>query len=114
MAIIQWLLECTLIDPQNIYVFGRSLGGAVAIYVASHPKYRHLVKGLIVENTFTSIGSVVKSMVKVVGFIPAMLLRNNWDNSSRISQVLCPIYFIRSMQDQLINPRQMEELSGIS
>lgn len=39
-------------------VLGRSLGGAVAIYSCSRPENLGRVKGLIVENTFTSIHDV--------------------------------------------------------
>lgn len=38
----------------------RSLGGAVAVFVASHQKYSSKLAGVILENTFTSIPSLAK------------------------------------------------------
>ncbi len=40
---------------KNIYLLGRSLGGAVAIYSSTIPKFKKVISGLILENTFTSI-----------------------------------------------------------
>ncbi|CAH1770645.1 24373_t:CDS:1, partial [Entrophospora sp. SA101] len=38
--------------PENpIYVYGHSLGGAVALYLASHPQIQFDIKGAIIENT---------------------------------------------------------------
>ena len=34
-AIFNWAFKSEMIDPWNIYVYGRSLGGAVAIYTAT-------------------------------------------------------------------------------
>jgi len=45
------------IDNDRIFIFGRSLGGAVAIQLAM--VHSNSIKGLIIENTFTSIGDMV-------------------------------------------------------
>ena len=45
------------IDNDRIFIFGRSLGGAVAIQLAMVQS--NAIKGLIVENTFTSIADMV-------------------------------------------------------
>jgi hypothetical protein len=41
------------IDPTKIFVFGRSLGGAVAVDLCSRPEYKDRVACMIIENTFT-------------------------------------------------------------
>lgn len=46
-AAIEALLSRNDVDPNKIVVFGRSLGGAVAIYTAS--KHKEKIKGLIVR-----------------------------------------------------------------
>ena len=43
------------LDSSKIVIFGRSLGGAVAIDLASRCDYRDRLLALVVENTFTSI-----------------------------------------------------------
>jgi len=44
-------------------LYGQSLGGAVAIYLANYLEKRQKgssIKGLIIENTFTSIEDMIK------------------------------------------------------
>jgi hypothetical protein len=45
------------IDPGRIVLFGRSLGGAVAVYAAD--QYAPGVRAVVLENTFTSISDMV-------------------------------------------------------
>lgn len=48
----RYLTEERHLSPDQIIIFGRSLGGAVATYLAS----QHSPKALILESTFTSAG----------------------------------------------------------
>jgi len=60
-----YLVEQKKIKPGDIFVYGHSLGGAVAINLAiSHPEAR----GLIVEATFTSMASVQRCRRSVLGY----------------------------------------------
>ena len=61
------------IDKDKVFVFGRSLGGACAIYGASKIKG---VRGVILENTFTCMGDVVDKVLPFVSFLKGVLLRN--------------------------------------
>ena len=54
-AVFNWALNCSNIDNSKIYIFGRSMGGAVTINLAS--KYQKKIRGIIIENTFTSISN---------------------------------------------------------
>ena len=56
-ATLEHALNMDNVNPDRIFVFGRSLGGAVATELAMN-KSNHL-KGVIIENTFTSIGDMV-------------------------------------------------------
>lgn len=62
-AALTYLLSRTDIDTNKIVIFGRSLGGAVAIALASNELYRDKAFALIVENTFTSIPSMANQLV---------------------------------------------------
>src|SRR5207245_7075641 len=44
------------VDPRRIYVYGRSLGSAVATYTAAH----HPVAGLILDSPFTNAAALAK------------------------------------------------------
>ena len=59
-------------------LFGRSLGGAVAIHAASEPLYAGKVSGVIIENTFTSIPSMARFIFnfKVLKYLPEIFYKN--------------------------------------
>ena len=81
--------------PGRIYVYGRSLGSAVAIYTAAH----HPVAGLIVESPFTSAADMAR---RHYALVPRLLLRLSLDNASTITQVRCPILLFHGTADRLV------------
>ena len=89
-----------------LYVYGRSLGGAVGVYGSTNPKFSPHIKGLILENTFTSIPSVANHIFS--GFLAVfrpflwILLRNHWNSLRLIPKIEAPILFIKSVNDELV------------
>lgn len=75
---LQFLLQVPYIDKSKIIVFGRSLGGAVAIDLVSRPKFGKHVFMLVVENTFTSIPDIARQMFnfKLVQWLPDWAFKN--------------------------------------
>lgn len=92
-----------------MYILGRSLGGAVAIYVASLDYYKDKVRGLILENTFTSIADMIDYLLPAFKFLK-FLQRNYWASIDRIGKVICPILFIKSLKDEIVPTQQMGRL----
>ena len=93
------------ISPQQIVVFGHSLGGAIAIELATrHPE----ISGLIIEGSFTSLSDIAS--IKIYGkFLPVKLLINKQFNSlQKIKNLNMPILFNHGMADPVI-PYQMSE-----
>lgn len=78
-----------------IVLLGESLGGAVAVELAA----RVAPAGLIVESSFTSIRAMARHHYP---FLPSGLLRTRLDPLSRIGEVLCPILFIHSTDDEIV------------
>src|SRR2546422_5483910 len=72
------------VDGRRLYVYGRSLGSAVAIYTAAH----HAVAGLIVESPFTSAADMARLHYRI---FPRALLHLQLDNAATIRQVRCPV-----------------------
>lgn len=62
----------------GVMIFGRSLGGAVAIYLASHPLYSQKLRAVMVENTFTSLPKIGKYLfnIPLVQYLPTFCFRN--------------------------------------
>ena len=70
----------------KIVLFGRSLGGAVAIAAASDAKCKP-IQGVIVENSFTSVADMAKSVLPVVRLLgPALprFVRNPWESEKAV------------------------------
>ncbi|MBL8328214.1 MAG: alpha/beta fold hydrolase [Rubrivivax sp.] len=82
------------------YVFGHSLGGAIAVHLASEVSDE---RGLIVEGSFTSIPDVVGSMKW--GWLPVgPLITQRFDAARRISRVQSPVLVVHGSEDRTIAP----------
>ena len=75
-------------------IFGRSLGGAVAVDLAVDAK----AGGLILESTFTSI----RTLVRRIYHLPTPELPVKYDSLSKIGQLRMPLLAIHGEQDTLI------------
>jgi len=113
-AALSWLLAQTFCDKSRLFVFGRSLGGAVAVrLVADNPLS---VQGLIIENTFTSI---IDMSTKIFPFLLPLLfersplrilVRHKYHTIGQMGRISEPILFICSGKDEMVPPAQMREL----
>ena len=84
------------IPPQRIVVFGRSLGAAIAAYIASRKK----PGALIIESAFTSIPEMG---AKMYPYIPVKLLSRYQYNTRKFLQgVSSPVLVIHSPYDGII------------
>lgn len=104
------------IDPDNIVMFGRSLGGAVAAHVAVREE--GAIRALILENTFTSIldmvGRVFPPLVLAIGTKGVKplnsLVKDQWRTIDIISAIQVPVLFVSGKADTLVPPSHMREL----
>ncbi len=82
------------------YIFGHSLGGAIAVQLATEVND---AKGLIVEGTFTSIPDVFQSMRW--GWLPLTpLITQRFDSANKVSRVRMPMLVVHGSDDSLIRP----------
>ena len=91
------------IPPGNIVIFGDSLGGAVAIELATKVE----AAGLIVQSSFTSIKDMA---AQVMPFVPTFILRTRMDSINKIARVRSPKLFIHSPADEMIPYRMGQQL----
>jgi fermentation-respiration switch protein FrsA (DUF1100 family) len=75
-------------------IFGRSLGGAVAVELAT----RVTAGGLILESTFTSIRTLARLMFPT----PLPELPVHYDSLSKIGRIQMPLLAIHGVKDELI------------
>mmetsp|Transcript_19374 Transcript_19374/g.46551 ORF Transcript_19374/g.46551 Transcript_19374/m.46551 type:complete len:317 (-) Transcript_19374:60-1010(-) len=107
-AVIRKVVGMAEVDPKRIMILGRSLGGAVTCYVAE--KYPEHVKGIILENTFTSIPDMVDVVLPWVAPLKFLVLTISWSSVSLIPRITCPILFISGSRDELVPPEHMKRL----
>lgn len=82
--------------PERIVVFGRSLGGAVAVDLAAQVR----PAGLIVESSFTSAAELG---ARLHPWLPVrQLARLRFDAAARIRAVRCPKLFVHSRDDEVV------------
>ncbi len=93
-----WL---TVQYPQSSrYIFGHSLGGAIAIELAAQVADE---AGTIVEGTFTSISDVFNSFKW--GWLPVRaLITQRFEAATKVSKIGSPLLVVHGTQDSTINP----------
>jgi fermentation-respiration switch protein FrsA (DUF1100 family) len=83
------------IDQRRIYVYGRSLGSAVATQTAA----RHPTAGLILESPFTSAAAMARHLYKL---LPRFSLALQFDNLANVRRVHCPTLVFHGDADRLV------------
>ena len=99
-AAVDYLRTHQDVDPaENMVVFGRSLGAAVAVDLAS----RHRVRAVILESPFTSVRSMAQ---QIYPYLPiGMLIRMvaaRYDSLSRIKAVRSPVMVLHGDRDDTV------------
>jgi fermentation-respiration switch protein FrsA (DUF1100 family) len=101
---LNYLTQQEKIPTNQIILYGFSLGGSVAIDLAS----QHDVKALIVESSFTSLGDMGRELIP---FMPAeYLLREQLASIKKIEKVRCPVFISHGRADRVIPFLQGERL----
>lgn len=91
-----YLAEQRGVPAERIVLFGRSLGGAVAIRLATE----HEPAGLIVESTFRSVPALA---AEIYGFLPVRTLaRLEFPAERLIGSVRAPVLVVHSTEDEII------------
>ncbi len=88
------LLEERGVPERRVVLFGRSLGGAVAVDLAQD---RNLA-GVILESTFTSAADVARGAFGPVG----ALVRGRFESDVKIARVRAPLLFFHGDRDEII------------
>lgn len=83
-------------DQENIILFGRSLGGAVAAGLAAEIQ----PGGLILESTFSSARDVAHAVFPILSRL--IVLRFDFNTAVHVSRVACPVLVLHSPDDEII------------
>lgn len=92
------------------FVYGHSLGGAVAIDLAVR---RGDMGGLIVESSFTSIREMADTTK--YGFLPVgLILTQRFDSLSKVPSLTVPVLYVHGTADRWVPPAMSERLHAAS
>jgi fermentation-respiration switch protein FrsA (DUF1100 family) len=95
-AAYDWLVSQQRIPPGLIMLYGGSLGGGVAVELASRRDHR----ALVLINTFTSAPDVGKAMYP---WLPVRwVMRNRFDNLEKIGRCRRPVFIAHATADQIV------------
>ena len=105
-ASLEWLSKEKKVTPEEIVLFGKSLGSGVAVELATQNSF----KGLILESPFTSIASVAGSHFPYKLFPVSLLLIDRFDNAAKIHSVDSPLLITHGAEDKIVDKKEGEKL----
>lgn len=84
-AILEYAKTEPRINSEKVFLLGRSLGGAVATHTQAKlaEKNDEWIRGVVLENTFTSISSMadlIFPFLKKLGPIKTLMLKLDWNS----------------------------------
>ncbi|MBI2646052.1 MAG: alpha/beta hydrolase [Deltaproteobacteria bacterium] len=95
-AAYEYLTQVRKMDKDNIIIFGQSLGGAIAIDLAS----KRPASVLIVENTFTSAVAMAKVFYP---YLPVRLfIKSKFDSLEKMKSIAMPKLIIHATEDETV------------
>jgi hypothetical protein len=105
-----YLVKHRGIKAGNIFIYGHSLGGAIAIDLAVR---RPLAAGLIVENTFTSMPELMAHQGILFKLFPVnYILKQRFDSLRKLKLLQVPLLLIHGKEDRTVPVKMSQALFG--
>ncbi|KAJ7438316.1 Alpha/Beta hydrolase protein [Mycena galericulata] len=106
---LDYLLSDPCLSKTPIILYGQSIGGAVSIDLASRNPSK--IHALILENTFTSLPSLVPYALPLLGPF-SFLCHQKWDSASKVPLIPAstPILMLSGVADELVPKEHMRTL----
>jgi uncharacterized protein len=94
-GVLRWL-NAQGVKPEQIVLYGQSLGSGIAVRLAAETD----AAGLVLESPFSSVADVAEAHY---GFLPVRwLIRDRWDSHAVIGRVRAPILILHGERDQIV------------
>ena len=103
-AAYDYLVEQRHFQPQDIILYGHSLGGAVAVNLAA----RRPCGGLIVQSSFTSAREMAERMFAIP--LISYVVKSKFDSEDLIRTVHAPILITHGTRDEIVPIKMGEQL----
>ncbi|MBS1171998.1 MAG: hypothetical protein H6R12_828, partial [Proteobacteria bacterium] len=104
LAAWNWLTQEKRLAPERIVLFGESLGGSIAAWLAA----RHKPAGLVIYASFTSVPEMAQAVYPL--FPASLLVRYRYDTRAALGSVNCPVLILHSREDEIVPFRHGQAL----
>ncbi|NEQ50225.1 MAG: alpha/beta hydrolase [Leptolyngbya sp. SIO3F4] len=105
-----YLTQTRQVLTQQLWLFGHSLGGAIAIELA----VQRPAAGLIVQSTFSSMLRAVNLTGQYDWFPVNWILTQRFDSIVKVPQLQLPVLYIHGIEDDTTAAVMSEELHAVS
>ena len=96
LAAWNYLTQQKRLAPERIVLFGESLGGSIAAWLAA----RQPPAGLVIYASFTSVPEMAQALYPM--FPASRLVRYRYDTRAALGNVNCPVLILHSPEDEII------------
>jgi fermentation-respiration switch protein FrsA (DUF1100 family) len=98
LTVWNYLIKDLKYSPDDVIIFGESLGGGPASWLANHLQTTTPPKKMILRSTFSSIHDMAPSFLKFLTYI----LPNEFPNCDNLENLNTSILFIHSKEDEIV------------
>ena len=102
-----YLVKQKQIKADRIFIYGHSIGGAIAIDLAVRQPD---AAGLIVEATFTSIFDMARLKYRYRLLPVGLIVEQKFDSQKKVGHLKIPVLFIHGTKDALVPPEMSRRL----
>ncbi|AMD18594.1 HBL308Wp [Eremothecium sinecaudum] len=108
-CVMEYISRERFFSSRKVILYGRSLGGANAIYIAR--KYGRLCDAMVLENTFLSIPKVIPYIFPLLKYV-ACMCHEIWNSEAEMPLVdsSLPVLFLSGQNDEIVPPAHMKTL----
>lgn len=107
----EYLRQIQAVSPQQIIIYGESLGGAISLDLAiKNPD----AGGLILQSTFTSIAEVANQSDWMKAIPVSLLINQKFDSIEKIKSLQVPVLLIHGLNDSGIPSSMSQKLYDLA
>jgi pimeloyl-ACP methyl ester carboxylesterase len=107
----EYLTQTAKIPPEQIVIYGESLGGAVALDLAvKQPQ----AGGVILQSTFTSMADMAARIDWLKWFPINLMLTERFDSRAKIPQLRVPILLVHGEADAIVPASMSRQLFDLA
>jgi fermentation-respiration switch protein FrsA (DUF1100 family) len=107
IAALNYLTQSRRIPPQRIVIMGRSIGGAIALELATRNPD---LAALVVESSFTSMRDMISHLIPVQLLPVDFLLHQRFDSLTKVRSLQMPLLVIHGTSDRVVPARMGQAL----